>query len=76
VGVDCAKECPTDAGTAEMAAIANAKARVILVNMVFLLVFEARSGSCGLDRKTPSLFLWRNLNGACAMGVYVCFVSV
>jgi hypothetical protein len=38
--VDCAKECPTDAGTAEMAAITNTKARVILVNMVFLLVLK------------------------------------
>ena len=30
MGLDCAKDLPTDAGTAEMAAIANAKATVIL----------------------------------------------
>jgi hypothetical protein len=38
LGFDCATELPTDAGTAVMAAIANARARVILVNIVILLV--------------------------------------
>jgi len=38
--LDCAKELPTDAGTVEMAAIANAKASVILINMVILLLLK------------------------------------
>jgi hypothetical protein len=57
VGLDCAKELQTDAGTAEMAAIANAKAVVILMNMVILPCVEARSGFRGLDRATRRLFL-------------------
>jgi hypothetical protein len=40
VGLDCAKELPTDSGTVEMAAIANAKASVILINMIILLVLK------------------------------------
>ena len=40
MGLDCAKELPTDAGTVETAAIANAKASVILINMVILLVLK------------------------------------
>jgi hypothetical protein len=50
--LDCAKERPTDAGTAVMAAIANARASMTLVNIVILLVAKPESGLCGLDRAT------------------------
>jgi hypothetical protein len=43
--LDCAKELSTDAGTAVMAAIANARASVILVNIVILLVAKPEAAS-------------------------------
>jgi hypothetical protein len=39
-----------------MAVIANAKARVILLNIVILLVLKPRAGLRGLDRRARDLF--------------------
>ena len=52
MGLDCPKELPTDAGTAVMAATASARASVIFVNIVILLVAKAEANLCGLDRAT------------------------
>jgi hypothetical protein len=43
--LDCAKELSTDAGTAVMAAIANARASAILVDIVVLLVTKPKAAS-------------------------------
>jgi hypothetical protein len=40
VGVDCAKEVPTDIGMAEITVNASASARTSLVNMIILLVLK------------------------------------
>jgi hypothetical protein len=48
--LDCAKERPTDAGTAVMAAIANARASMTLVNIVILLVAKPEAASVDRSR--------------------------
>jgi hypothetical protein len=50
--LDYPKELPADAGTAVMAATASARASVIFVNIVILLVAKAEATSAGYDFKT------------------------
>ena len=49
-------EGPADAGTAWMTANANARAKVILVNMVILLVFKPEAASADLIRERSICF--------------------
>jgi hypothetical protein len=74
--LDCAKELPanalpTDADTAVMAAIANARARVILANIVILLVAKPKAASA--DWIAQRGFYSR---GGIRMGFAKCIVSV
>ena len=47
MGLDYPKELPADAGKAVMAATASARASVIFVNIVILLVAKAEATSAG-----------------------------
>jgi hypothetical protein len=75
-GLDCANELPanalpTDADTAVMAAIANARARVILANIVILLVAKPKAASA--DWIAQCGFYSR---GGIRMGFAKCIVCV